>query len=48
MPSDSTGWTTERLFDSNIVEWVGFEFAAEVVVNAISFKVNCKRFGVRV
>jgi len=38
LPSDETGWTTERLFDSNIFQWVGFEFAAEVVVNAISFK----------
>lgn len=38
LPGDPTGWTSQRLFDSNLSEWVAIEFPHEVTVKAIAFK----------
>jgi hypothetical protein len=32
------GWTSSRLFDSNILEWVAFRFQRPVTVTSIAFK----------
>ena len=40
LPGDPTGWTSQRLFDSNLSEWVAIEFPHEVTVKAIAFKVR--------
>lgn len=37
-PSDPTGWTSERLFDSNLNQWIAIQLPSAVAVKAIAFK----------